>query len=79
MKKMLAALFVMHGFIAMGQVPKPKKITNTRIQERKTESFAKVPADIKSELSTFTFSGIDEGIKESHWQRVHILHLAKIL
>lgn len=63
MKKTLTTIWVLYCFTAIAQVQKPKKNYEYQDTRKKTESFAKAPADIKSELSTFTFSGIDEGIK----------------
>jgi hypothetical protein len=63
MKKILFTVFVFSFYHSNAQIPKPKKNYEYQDTRKKTESFAKLPADIKSELSTFTFSGIDEGIK----------------
>ena len=46
------------------EVQKPKKNYEYQDTRKKTESFAKLPTDLKAELSTFTFSGIDVGIKK---------------
>lgn len=64
MKKIVAAIFILFSFTTIAQeIPKPKKNYEYQDTRKKTESFAKLPADIKSELSTFTFSGIDLGVK----------------
>jgi hypothetical protein len=64
MKKILMAVLLMNSVSLIAQRPqKPKKNYEYQDTRRKTESFVKTPPDIKSELSTFTFSGIDEGIK----------------
>lgn len=64
MKKFLIAVLLLNSFNSIAQAPqKPKKNYEYQDTRKKTESFAKAPADIKAELSTFTFAGIDEGIK----------------
>lgn len=63
MKKILAAIFILYSFNSIAQVQKPKKNYEYQDTRKKTESFTKLPPDLKSELSTFTFSGIDMGIK----------------
>ena len=65
MKIFLVAAFILFSFSSIAQeVQKPKKNYEYQDTRKKTESFAKLPADIKAELSTFTFSGIDVGIKK---------------
>ena len=65
MKKVLVTAFLLYSFNSIAQeVQKPKKNYEYQDTRKKTESFAKLPADIKAELSTFTFSGIDVGIKK---------------
>lgn len=62
MKKVFFLIFFLYNLTVIGQKPKKNyEYTDTR---RKTESFAKLPPDIKAELSTFTFTGIDAGIKK---------------
>ena len=65
MKKILAATLFLYSFSSIAQeIQKPKKNYEYQDTRKKTESFAKLPADLKAELSTFTFSGIDVGIKK---------------
>ena len=65
MKKILAATLFLYSFNSIAQeVQKPKKNYEYQDTRKKTESFAKLAPDIKAELSTFTFSGIDVGIKK---------------
>jgi len=64
MKEIFIAIFFLYGFKSSAQeIQKPKKNYEYQDTRKKTESFAKLPADLKSELSTFTFSGIDVGLK----------------
>ncbi len=64
MKKILIPVFTFVCFSSTAQeIPKPKKNYEFQDTRKKTESYTKLPADLKSELSTFTFSGIDMGIK----------------
>lgn len=64
MKKIIITLICFYNFYSIAQdIPKPKKNYEYQDTRKKTESFAKLPPDIKSELSTFTFTGIGEGIK----------------
>lgn len=63
MKKILATTCMLYVCTVFAQIPKPKKNYEYQDTRKKSESFAKLPADLKSELSTFTFTGIDEGIK----------------
>ncbi|MDB5200016.1 MAG: hypothetical protein JWO92_1979 [Chitinophagaceae bacterium] len=64
MKIFLIAGLLLYSFNSIAQgVQKPKKNYEYQDTRKKNESFAKLPADLKAELSTFTFSGIDEGIK----------------
>jgi hypothetical protein len=65
MKKIFIAAFSLYSFNSIAQeVQKPKKNYEYQDTRKKTESFTKLPADLKAELSTFTFSGIDVGIKK---------------
>lgn len=64
MKKILCAAFILYSFNVTAQIPKPKKNYEYQDTRKKNESFAKLPPDLKTEISTFTFSGIDVGIKK---------------
>jgi hypothetical protein len=70
MKKILFAAFLLYSFSSIAQIQKPKKNYEYQDTRKKTESFVKLPADLKAELSTFTFSGIDVGIKRDPLARV---------
>lgn len=71
MKKIFISILLLNGFNLIAQPPqKPKKNYEYQDTRKKTESFTKSPADIKAELSTFTFSGIDEGIKREPLAKV---------
>lgn len=71
MKKILAATLFLYSFNCIAQdIPKPKKNYEYQDTRKKTESFSRLPADIKAELSTFTFSGIDVGIKREPLQKI---------
>lgn len=71
MKTIVIAILSLYGFSSIAQdIPKPKKNYEYQDTRKKNESFAKLPADLKSELSTFTFSGIDVGIKRDPLQKV---------
>lgn len=71
MKKILIAISFLNIFNSFAQeIPKPKKNYGYQDTRKKTETFAKLPADLKAELSTFTFSGIDVGIKRDPLQKV---------
>jgi len=71
MKKFIIAAFALYSFNAVAQeIQKPKKNYEYQDTRKKTESFAKLPADLKAELSTFTFSGIDVGIKKEPLPKV---------
>ena len=59
---------MLFGVSAVAQ--KQKKNYEYQDTRKKTESFAKLPPDLKAELSTFTFSGIDEGIKKEPLAKV---------
>ncbi len=64
MKKILIAGLLLYAFHSPAQeIQKPKKNYEYQDTRKRSESFAKLPPDLKSELSTFTFSGIGEGIK----------------
>lgn len=64
MKKILIEVLFLYSFNSIAQgVQKPKKNYEYQDTRKKNESFVKLPADLKAELSTFTFAGIDEGIK----------------
>ncbi len=64
MKKLLIGVLLLYGFNCIAQdVQKPKKNYEYQDTRKKNESFSKLPPDIKAELSTFTFSGIDVGFK----------------
>ena len=55
MKKVLFAAFLLYSFNSIAQeVQKPKKNYEYQDTRKKTESFAKLPADLKAEISTFT-------------------------
>lgn len=68
MKNILLALSLIYSFTSIAQKPEkaqtPKKNYEYTDTRKKNESFAKLPPDLKAELSTFTFTGIDEGIKK---------------
>lgn len=65
MTKILVALLFLYNLSASAQeVQKPKKNYEYQDTRKKNESFARLPPDLKAELSTFTFSGIDVGIKK---------------
>ncbi len=68
MKNIFVAIFLLNVFICAAQ--KPKKNYEYQDTRKKNESFAKLPPDIKAELSTFTFTGIDEGIKKEQLVKV---------
>ena len=70
MKKNMIAVLLIWSATSVAQVEKPKKNYEYQDTRKKTESFAKLPADLKAELSTFTFSGIDEGIKRDPLAKV---------
>jgi hypothetical protein len=70
MKKVLCALFLLYSFSASAQIPKPKKNYEYQDTRKKNESFAKLPPDLKTEVSSFTFSGIDVGIKKDPLAKV---------
>ena len=70
MKKYLFAVFLLYNFSSIAQIQKPKKNYEYQDTRKKTESFAKLPPDLKSELSTFTFTGIDVGIKRDPLTKV---------
>ena len=68
MKKILAGVFCMYSFICIAQKPKANyEYQDTR---KKNETFARLPADLKAELSTFTFSGIDVGITKEPLKKI---------
>lgn len=66
--KNILFVFVLFGISAVAQ--KPKKNYEYQDTRKKTESFAKLPPDLKAELSTFTFTGIDVGIKKEQLVKV---------
>ncbi len=68
MKKILAAGLLLYSFNTIAQ--KPKKNYEYQDTRKKNESFAKLPPDIKAELSTFTFTGIDVGIKKEQLTKI---------
>ena len=70
MKKNMIAVLLIWSATSVAQVEKPKKNYEYQDTRKKTESFGKLPADLKAELSTFTFSGIDEGIKRDPLAKV---------
>jgi hypothetical protein len=71
MKKFLLPAFLLYSFGLDAQnIPKPKKNYEYQDTRRKNESFAKLPPDLKAEVSTFTFTGIDEGIKKEQLLKV---------
>jgi hypothetical protein len=71
MKKILAAALFLYSFNSIAQdIPKPKKNYEYTDTRKKNESFSRLPADLKAELSTFTFSGIDVGIKKEPLPKV---------
>ncbi|MGI8582629.1 MAG: hypothetical protein ACR2KX_10540 [Chitinophagaceae bacterium] len=71
MKKILLAVLVLYSFNSFAQnVQKPKKNYEYQDTRKKNESFAKMPPDLKAELSTFTFTGIDVGIKKEPLTKV---------
>src|SRR5688572_11983976 len=71
MKKTLIAILIVSTLSSIAQdIPKPKKNYEYQDTRKKNESFAKLPPDLKAELSTFTFSGIDVGIKRDPLQKV---------
>jgi len=71
MKTGLAAILFICVVPANAQnVQKPKKNYEYHDTRKKTESFAKLPAELKAELSTFTFSGIGEGIRREPLKKI---------
>ncbi|MDQ6756757.1 MAG: hypothetical protein M3004_07455 [Bacteroidota bacterium] len=68
MKKFLVAAFSLYSFIGIAQ--KPKKNYEYQDTRKKNESFTKLPSDLKAELSTFTFSGIDVGITKEPLKKI---------
>ena len=70
MKNILIGALLLPCLSGLAQVEKPKKNYEYQDTRRKTESFAKLPPDLKAELSTFTFTGIDEGIKRDPLAKV---------
>ena len=65
MKNIFLVFSLLYSVCTIAQPqPKPKKNYEYQDTRKKNESFAKLPPDIKAELSTFTFSGIDLGIKK---------------
>lgn len=65
MKKISVAILFLYSFNSISQkTQQPKKNYEYQDTRKKNESFAKLPPDLKAELSTFTFSGIDVGIKK---------------
>lgn len=74
MKKFLIAISLIYSFTSVAQkpekVPKPKKNYEYTDTRKQNESFAKLPPDLKAEFSTFTFSGIDAGIKKEQLVKI---------
>lgn len=68
MKKILTGTFLLYSFICTAQ--KPKKDYEYQDTRKKNETFARLPADLKAELSTFTFSGIDVGITKEPLKKI---------
>jgi hypothetical protein len=66
MKYFFVALFVVYGISSAAQIP--DDIEDTR---RKNESFARLPRDIiRSDLATFTLSGIDEAMGKEPLRKI---------
>jgi hypothetical protein len=71
MKNFLIVTFLLCSILSIGQdIQKPKKNYEYQDTRRKTEIFAKTPQELKAELSTFTFSGIDVGIKKEPLKKI---------
>ena len=71
MKIFFIVTFLLCSLLSIGQdIQKPKKNYEYQDTRRKTETFAKIPQELKAELSTFTFSGIDVGIKKEPLKKI---------
>lgn len=71
MKNILVVVLLLYNFNSIAQeVQKPKKNYEYQDTRKKNESFAKLSPDLKAELSTFTFSGIDVGIKKEPLSKI---------
>ena len=68
MKKILMGICFLYSFTCIAQ--KPKKDYEYQDTRKKNEGFARLPADLKAELSTFTFSGIDVGITKEPLKKI---------
>lgn len=68
MRKILTGIFLLYSFICAAQ--KQKKDYEYQDTRKKNETFARLPADLKAELSTFTFSGIDVGITKEPLKKI---------
>jgi len=65
MKFFLIVILFLSGFNSIAQnTQQPKKNYEYQDTRKRNETFARLPPDLKAELSTFTFSGIDVGIKK---------------
>ncbi len=71
MKNFISFIFLFSSFFSLSQdVQKPKKNYEYQDTRKKNETFAKLPQELKAELSTFTFSGIDVGIKKEPLKKI---------
>lgn len=71
MKALVFVAAILNVSICFSQeIPKPKKNYEYQDTRKRNESFAKLPPDLKTEISTFTFSGIDVGIKKDPLPKV---------
>lgn len=68
MKNILIIAILLNTSVSIAQ--KAKKDYDYTDTRKKNESFTKLPPELKAELSTFTFSGIDEGIKREPLKKI---------
>jgi hypothetical protein len=71
MKTFLSFNFIFLSLISLAQdIQNPKKNYEYQDTRKKNETFSKLPLELKAELSTFTFSGIDVGIKKEPLKKI---------
>lgn len=68
MKIIFVIVFLLYSFIVTAQ--KPKKNYEYQDTRKKTESYAKASPEIKADLATFTFAGIDESIAKAQLRKI---------